>query len=57
MKIVKQNKFSKLVNDNKGATMVEYALMLALILVLAYVGFRNLGKAVSTAAGSATSAF
>jgi Flp pilus assembly pilin Flp len=53
MKIVKQNKFSKLVNDNKGATMVEYALMLALILVLAYVGFRNLGKA----AGSATSAF
>ena len=57
MKIVKQNKFSKLVKDNKGATMVEYGLMLALILVLAYLGFKSLGGKVSAAAGSATSAF
>lgn len=57
MKITKKNKFSKLVKDNKGATMVEYGLMLALILVLAYLGFKSLGGKVSAAAGSATSAF
>ena len=58
MKIVKKtNKFSKLVKDNKGATMVEYGLMLALILVLAYLGFKSLGGKVSAAAGSSVAAF
>ena len=41
--IKKTNKFTKLIKDNRGATMVEYGLMLALILVLAYLGFKSLG--------------
>jgi hypothetical protein len=51
------NKFTKLVNDNRGATMVEYGLMLALILVLGYVGYTQLGGKVSKAGSDATSAF
>lgn len=55
--IKKTNKFTKLVKDNRGATMVEYGLMLALILVLGYVGYTQLGSKVSQAGSSATSAF
>jgi Flp pilus assembly pilin Flp len=51
------NKFSKLVKDNRGATMVEYGLMLALILVLGYVGFTQLGGKVKQAGTDTTSAF
>lgn len=43
--------------DNRGATMVEYGLMLALILVLGYVGYTQLGGKVSQAGASATGAF
>jgi Flp pilus assembly pilin Flp len=53
----KTNKLNKLIKDNRGATMVEYALMLFLILVLAYVGFQTLGSKVKDSATSATSAF
>jgi Flp pilus assembly pilin Flp len=53
----KTNKFTKLVKDNRGATMVEYGLMLALILVLGYVGYTQLGGKVSKAGTDATGAF
>ena len=43
--------------DNRGATMVEYGLMLALILVLGYVGFTQLGGKVKAAGVDTTSAF
>jgi len=46
-----------ILNDNRGATMVEYGLMLALILVLGYVGFTALGGKVSKAGQDATGAF
>ena len=35
-KMIKSNKFSKLLKDKKGATMVEYAILLFLILVRYY---------------------
>ena len=47
----------KFVTDNRGATMVEYGLMLALILVLGYVGYTQLGGKVSKAGSDATGAF
>jgi len=53
----KTTKFTKLVKDNRGATMVEYGLMLALILVLGYVGYTQLGGKVSKAGTDATTAF
>jgi Flp pilus assembly pilin Flp len=53
----KTTKFTKLVKDNRGATMVEYGLMLALILVLGYVGYTQLGGKVSKAGTDATGAF
>jgi Flp pilus assembly pilin Flp len=49
--------FSKLKNDSRGATMVEYGLMLALILVLGYIGYTQLGGKVSKAGSDATGAF
>jgi Flp pilus assembly pilin Flp len=57
MKIKTTNKFTKLVKDNKGATMVEYGLMLALILVLAFAGFKTLGGKVKSAGVDSTNAF
>ena len=46
-----------ILGDNRGATMVEYGLMLALILVLGYVGFTQLGGKVKAAGTDTTSAF
>ena len=48
---------ARLLRDNRGATMVEYGLMLALILVLGYVGFTQLGKNVRMSGDKATVAF
>lgn len=47
----------RFIADNRGATIVEYGLMLALILVLAYAGFRALGKQTRQAGDKATIAF
>ena len=55
-----QTKFNQMVygmKGTKGATMVEYALLLFLILVVAYIAFQKLGSSVSTAATSANNAF
>lgn len=57
MKTIKNTKLSKLIKDNRGATMVEYGLMLALILVLAFAGFKTLGQQVSKAGVDSTNAF
>jgi Flp pilus assembly pilin Flp len=54
---MRANKFTKLVGDNRGATMVEYGLMLALVLVVSFAGFRLLGKQTRQAADKATIAF
>lgn len=55
--LMMNEKISKLGKDNKGATMVEYGLLLVVILILAYLAFKNLGTAVSGAATSATAKF
>ncbi len=39
---------ARLVNEEKGATMVEYGLMVALIAVIAAVGAKTLGGNVNT---------
>ena len=36
------------INDERGASMVEYGLLLALIAVIAIVALRNLGESVSS---------
>ena len=36
------------INDESGASMVEYGLLLALIAVIAIVALKNLGESVST---------
>jgi Flp pilus assembly pilin Flp len=56
-KLVKISKIRQLAKDTKGATMVEYALMLFLILVVAAVAVKTLGKTVNKAVDSASSAF
>ena len=45
------------VRDTKGATMVEYALMLFLILVVAAVAVKTLGSKVSSSVSAATGSF
>lgn len=52
-----QNKFNQLFYGTKGATMVEYGLLLFLILVIAFLAFKALGSSVNTATASAISAF
>jgi Flp pilus assembly pilin Flp len=53
-----QQKFNALVyGGTRGATMVEYALLLFLILVVAYLAFKNLGSSVSGATQSADAKF
>lgn len=53
-----QAKFNQLVyGGTKGATMVEYALLLFLILVVAYVAFQKLGSSVSKATVQADQSF
>lgn len=39
-------KAQKLVMKTRGATMVEYALLVVAIMLLAAIGYRNLGKQV-----------
>ena len=39
-------KVRKLVRDKRGATMVEYALLLFMVLVIAAVVYRSVGKKV-----------
>lgn len=52
---MKSNKFTKLIKNNKGATMVEYAILLALILVIAAAVYKAVGTNVQKA-GQDTSA-
>lgn len=47
------NKMKKFLKDQKGASMVEYALLLVAILLLAAGAYRAIGPKVSTAASSA----
>jgi pilus assembly protein Flp/PilA len=47
---------SKFVSDERGASMVEYGLLLALIAVIAIVAVRALGTSVSTKFSSVNSA-
>lgn len=56
-KLIKSNKFTKLIQDKKGATMVEYAILLFLILVIAAVVYKNVGQSVSGAGTSAANQF
>jgi len=48
-----QNKFDSMLRDRKGATSVEYALMLIAILIVVAVGFKALGKKVNADANKA----
>ncbi len=48
-----QNKFDSMLRDRKGATSVEYALMLIAILIVVAVGFKALGKKVNSDAQKA----
>lgn len=45
----------ELLNNKKGATSVEYALMLVLILIVVYVGYQQLGNTVNSKATEAES--
>jgi Flp pilus assembly pilin Flp len=53
----KSNKFSQLIKDKRGATMVEYAILLFLILVIAAVVYKSVGKSASMAGTSAANQF
>ena len=52
-----RNRFRRFVRDRRGATMVEYAILLFLILVIAAVVYKSVGKSVSTAGTSAAQQF
>jgi Flp pilus assembly pilin Flp len=52
-----KNKLQALVHDKKGATMVEYAILLFLILVIAAAVYRSVGSNVSGAGSSASQQF
>jgi Flp pilus assembly pilin Flp len=56
-KLAKISTIRQLANDTKGATMVEYALMLFLILVVAAVAVKALGNKVTSATTAASTAF
>jgi Flp pilus assembly pilin Flp len=55
--LMMRHKLHKLFKDTKGATMVEYAILLALILVIAAAMFKALGTQVNTAAQKAGTSF
>lgn len=57
MNMIKSSKFSKLVKDKRGATMVEYAILLFLILVIAAAIFKTLGQSVCGAGSSSVGQF
>lgn len=52
-----RSKASQLIKDKKGATMVEYAILLFLILVIAAAIYRSVGSSVSGAGASAGAQF
>jgi len=56
-KLIKSNKFTKLIQDKRGATMVEYAILLFLILVIAAAVYKSVGSSVSGAGQSAAAQF
>jgi len=56
-KLTNLSKIRQLAKDSKGATMVEYALMLFLILVVAAVAVKALGTKTSSSIAAATSSF
>jgi Flp pilus assembly pilin Flp len=56
-KLTNISKIRQLAKDTQGATMVEYALMLFLILVVAAVAVKALGTKVDTSTKAATSSF
>ncbi len=51
------NAHKKLLKGTHGASMVEYALLLFLIVVVAYVAFQKLGKSTRLGADKADVAF
>ena len=51
-----QDLMAKLRRDEKGATVIEYALIAALISVAAIVAFNTLGKKVTTTMNNVTNA-
>ncbi len=56
-KLAKISTIRSLAQDSKGATMVEYALMLFLILVVAAVAVKTLGSTVNSSVTAGNSAF
>lgn len=56
-KLAKISTIRQLANDTKGATMVEYALMMFLILVVAAVAVKSLGSKVQTSVDASSTAF
>jgi Flp pilus assembly pilin Flp len=56
-KLANVSKLRQLAKDSKGATMVEYALMLFLILVVAAIAIKTLGKTTTKAIDSANLSF
>jgi Flp pilus assembly pilin Flp len=56
-KLANVSKLRKLAKDSKGATMVEYALMLFLILVVAAIAIKTLGKTTTNAIQKADTSF
>ena len=56
-KLANVSKLRTLAKDSKGATMVEYALMLFLILVVAAIAIKTLGKTTTKAIANANTSF
>ncbi|HWL88835.1 MAG TPA: Flp family type IVb pilin [Polyangiaceae bacterium] len=50
------NDIMKLVKDEKGATTIEYALLIVAVLLVVAVGFRALGTTVNATAQKAAAA-
>ena len=57
MQLIKKTKMHKLFKNTKGASLVEYALLLALILVVAALVVKNLGTKVNGAVNNAGQKF
>jgi len=57
MNMIKSTKFAQLLKDKRGATMVEYAILLFLILVIAAAIYKSVGSSVSGSGSSAAQQF
>jgi Flp pilus assembly pilin Flp len=55
--LVNTDKFRKLAKDTKGATIVEYVMLLIVILVFCVAAYKTLASKVSTSANTAANAF